>query len=163
MKNFMITAGTIMIISCHTACRTNKLGMRQENHSALFEQTEIRNLEQENREKSRLLAITDSSGQEYRITIFPTDSFQFSPERGFSGKASKIELSGSIHRSRQIHDSTDFRILGIRESRTTQVMKQDVKELNRAKSTEKIRLVWWAAALALIAVLVLGWLKLRRY
>lgn len=163
MKNFIIPAGMAIIMSCLMACRTNKISTRQQNQSALFEQTDTRNLEQENREQSRLLAITDSSGQEYRITIFPTDSFQFSPERGFRGKASKIELSGSIRRTKQIHDSTDFRSLGIRENRTTQVMKQDVKELNRAKSTEKIRLVWWAAALALIAVLVLGWLKLRRY
>lgn len=158
MKNFIILAGTIMIMSCHT----RKFTSRQQNQSALFEQTDSRNLEQENIQQSRSLAVRDSSEQEYRITIFPTDSFRFSPERGFIGKASKIELSGSMHRIRQILDSTDFNLSEIRETRAVQLKKQDVKQLNQAKSTEKTRLVWWAAGLALIAVLLLGWLKIRR-
>lgn len=53
-------------------------------------------LEQETIHLSHAHSVTDSIGQVYQITIFPRDSFEFSMERGFMGKAAKVELTGLI-------------------------------------------------------------------
>lgn len=156
MKNFIILAGMVMIMSCHT----RKFSGRQQDQSAMFEQTDTRNLEQENIQHSRSLAVTDSSGQIYRITIFPADSFQFSPERGFSGKASKIELSGSILRINRMNDSTILTISGMRESKTSQTSKQNTKQVSNSKSIEKTKPAWWALGLVVIALFL--WVKIRQ-
>lgn len=161
MKNFIILAGMVMIMPCHTGCRTNKFSSRQQDQSAMFEQTDTRKLEQENIQQSRSLAVTDSSGQEYRITIFPTESFQLSPTRGFIGKASKIELSGSIRRINRMNDSTALTISGKRESKTSQISKQNSKQVSNSKSIEKTKPAWWVLGLVAVVLLFLTKIRLR--
>jgi len=96
LKTIFKLTSLILIIISQSACRTTKLSNRHQDRIAVMEQTETRSREQENKQYSRSYSITDSSGQFYQITIFPADSFQFALHEGFKGKASKVEIRGSI-------------------------------------------------------------------
>ena len=47
----------------------------------------------------------DALWHQYSLKIYPQDSFHFSPEAGFSGKAEWLELSGSLRQVSQRRDS----------------------------------------------------------
>lgn len=161
MKKFIFLACVILFMPGQYACRTNKLKNRQVNQFAAHEQTDKWSREQENINLSRSLAITDSSGQVYQITIFPKDSFQFSPERGFVGKASKVELKGSIRQLNRINNSTAFIVSKDSETEAKLISKLESKQLNHSKSLEKRGPVWWKMGLVLVLVLFVVWVYWR--
>lgn len=155
MKTIIKLAGMILIIMSQSACRTNKFSNRQMNRSAALEQTDIRSRKQENKQYSRFNVITDSGGQVYKVTIFPTDTFQFSMQEGFTGKASKVEVSGSIRRLKRITDGTAFIVSKDRETNGTMIRKMEAKQLGNSKSVEKTSFNWgWLCVAAAIALFI---------
>lgn len=161
MKNFILLTGMILIMSVQYACRANKFSNRQLNKLTRLEQTDTLIREQENIQLSHARSVTDSIGQVYQITIFPRDSFQFSMEKGFMGKAAKVELIGSIRQLNRVNDSIAFMVSKGKETKAKMIRKVESKQINNSKSVEKSRFNWWQACLAVGAVLLLGWVYQR--
>ena len=49
---------------------------------------------------NQIIELSDSSNHQYKVRIFPLDTFSFSVDSGFKGRARSIELSGFIRQSR---------------------------------------------------------------
>ena len=49
-------------------------------------------------EAKRKILLTDTANEHYSVIIFPADTFSFSAQHGFKGKAERIELSGKVRR-----------------------------------------------------------------
>lgn len=161
MKNFILLAGMILIMSVQYACRTTKFSTRKLDQLTRFEQTDTLIREQENIHLSRAHSVTDSIGQVYQITIFPRDSFQFSMEKGFIGKAAKVELIGSIRQLNRVNDSTVFMVSKGKETKSKMIRKQESRQINNSKSIEKNRFKGWQVWMVVGAVLLLGWVYQR--
>ena len=161
MKSFILLAGMILIMSVQYACRTTKFSTRQLDQLTRLEQTDTLIREQETIHLSHAHSVTDSIGQVYQITIFPRDSFQFSVEKGFIGKASKVELRGSIRQLNRVNDSIAFMVSKGRETKAKAIRKVESGQINNSKSVEKSRFKGWQVGLAVGAVLLLGWVYQR--
>ena len=57
-------------------------------------------------EGKRMILMTDSADELYTVSIIPADTFSFSAQHGFRGKAERIEVSGLIRRVQSRTDST---------------------------------------------------------
>lgn len=55
---------------------------------------------------SRITWQADSSDHHYKVSIQPLDSFSFSPQHGFKGKALSVEIEGYQRSGRSLHDSS---------------------------------------------------------
>ncbi len=161
MKNFILLAGMILIMSAQYACRTTKFSTRQLDKLTRLEQTDTMIREQETIHLSHAHSVTDSIGQVYQITIFPRDSFQFSVERGFIGKASKVELVGSIRKLNRVNDSTVLMVSKGKETKSKMIRKLESRQINNSKSVEKSRFKGWQVWVLVGAVLLLGWVYQR--
>lgn len=95
MKNIFTLPALILIIISHNGCRSTKTSNRQQNRVSVQEQSDIKTRVQEVNNHSRSESLSDSSGKSFQLTIFPADTFQFSLQKGFIGKASKVVLTGS--------------------------------------------------------------------
>ncbi|MDP3469497.1 MAG: hypothetical protein Q8S11_14245 [Daejeonella sp.] len=161
MKNFILLAGMILIMSVQYACRTTKFSNRQLNQLTRLEQTDTLIREQETIHFSHARFVRDSIGQVYQITIFPRDSFQFSVERGFIGKAAKVEIIGSIRQLNRVSDSTVLMVSEGKETRSKMIRKLASRQINNSKSVEKDRFNGWQVWVVVGAVLLLGWVYQR--
>ncbi|OYZ31789.1 MAG: hypothetical protein B7X86_07520 [Sphingobacteriales bacterium 17-39-43] len=148
-------------MSVQYACPTTKFSNRQLDQLTRLEQTDTLIREQENIHLSHDRFVTDSIGQVYQITIFPRDSFQFSVEKGFIGKASKVELRGSIRQLNRVNDSIVFMVSKGRETKAKAIRKVESRQINNSKSVEKSRFKGWQVFVAAGAVLLLGWVYQR--
>lgn len=158
MKKFLLLAGLILTMTSQCACPINKLANRQLNKLATNEQTAIKSREQENIQLFKSQSLTDSGEQVYRLTIFPTDSFNFSLEKGFIGKAAKLEFSSSIRQLKMITDSTTLMLTENRETKANVITKKESKDLNHSKIIEKTGFKWWQVGLAVGGMLLFLWL-----
>lgn len=161
MKNILIPAGLILIILFQSACSTNKLLNRQQDRRTVREHTDTRSRQEENKQYSRSHSITDSTGQFYQVTIFPADSFEFSLREGFKGKASKVELRGSIQQLKRINDRSALIVSANSEATSKMNRKLAVKKLDHAKSVKKTGLGWWWLFVAVGLGLVMIWVSRR--
>lgn len=161
MKNFILLAGMILIMSVQYACRTTKFSNRKLDQLTRLERTDTLTREQENIHLSHAHSVTDSIGQVYQIRIFPRDSFQFSVERGFIGKASKVELLGSIRQLNRVNDNIALMVSKGRETRANAIRKVESRQINNSKSVEKSRLKSWKVWVVVGAVLLIWWVYQR--
>ena len=161
MKTIFKLAGVILIILCQSACRTHKLLNRQEDRSAAFEATDTHTREQQKKFYSMQSSIIDSSGQLYQVTIFPADTFQFSLQQGFKGKATKVEVKGSASHLKMVNDSATFSANNDSETRGTLIRKQETERLAKSKSVENKWLNWLPLCLAIAAMVMIVMIFLR--
>lgn len=161
MKTLIKLGGMILIMLSHSACRSTKFSNRQQNQLDALEQTGTRSREQESKSYSQSNLITDSSGQVYQLTIFPADTFQFSVQEGFRGKASKVELRASIRQLKRIKDSTAFTGSEDRETIAKIIRKAEAKQLAYSKSVEKTSFNWLWLCLAAAVALFIVWIFRR--
>ena len=161
MKTIFKLAGMILIILSQSACRTHKLLNRQQDRSAAFEATDTHTREQQKKFYSIQSSIKDSSGQLYQVTIFPADTFEFSLQQGFKGKASKVELKGSASQLKMVNDSAIFSAINDREIRGTLIRKHDTEQLAKSKSVENKWLNWLPLCLAIAAMAMIVTIFLR--
>lgn len=153
----------ILIMLCHGACRTSKYSNRKHVQAILAEETYNSIIEQENKKYSLSRSIIDSTGQEYQVTIFPADSFRFSVQEGFSGKAIKIELRGSARQFTRTNESAAFNVSTSKEHSANVIRKSNHNERTRSRSVEKIRMpwIWLSGVLALGFLMVYIWKRFR--
>jgi hypothetical protein len=78
------------------------------------------------------LLVNGSAETNYRAIIFPTDSFYFSLEKGFSGKASRIELSGMAKGRSSTLETGDF--AGLQQVNNAYTEKEQVTKRHAAES-----------------------------
>ncbi len=163
MKNYNTLAGMILIMLCHGACRTSKYSNRKHVQAIVAEETYNSIIEQENKQYSLSRSIIDSTGQEYQVTIFPADSFRFSVQEGFSGKAIKIELRGSARQFTRTNDSTTLNASASRKFSSSAIRKISNEERSRSISVEKIGMpwIWLSGVLALGFLMVYIWKRFR--
>ena len=89
---------TILLLAlCFCSCRSKNLSIRHERNAK--EHQESSGLESRIKESTytnQIIEIRDSSNQQYKVRIFPLDTFSYSVDSGFKGRAKSIELIGSI-------------------------------------------------------------------
>ena len=112
---------------------------------------------------SRIIAMSDSVNQQYRINIFPLDTFSFSLQNGFKGKASMIEVVGTRQEVKKITDSNTFRAERQDETQYDSKSRSRVKTFNRDKSLEKRKSNIIVNILSVITLGVLMWLVWRKW
>lgn len=153
----------ILIMLCHGACRTSKYSNGEHIQTMEAEETNIKSSEQENKQYSLSRSIVDSIGQEYYVTIFPADSFRFSVQEGFFGKATKIELRGSEKQFSRINESITINASASRKSSSGVKRKTSNEETSRSRSMEKTRIPWIlvCSILALGFLMVFIWKRFR--
>lgn len=156
MKTIFKLAGLILIILSQSACRTHKLTNRQQYRSAALELTDTHSREQQKEFYSLKSTIIDSSGQLYQVTIFPADTFEFSMQQGFKGKASKVELKGSIRQLKKLNDSATFSANKERETRSKIIKVHETERVINSKSLENKGFNWLQLCLAIAAAVLIA-------
>ena len=107
------------------------------------EQTATRTIEQEDKQVSRISTLSDSSGHVYQITIFPVDSFHFSPLDGFRGKASKIELIGDSREVKRVYDSLKLTKSIAKAADNKTIREIQSRDTVASRAVEKVGFKWW--------------------
>jgi hypothetical protein len=99
MKAIVIKLLSLLILISLSSCSTRKLN-KQILKSSASAQSEIRmqDFRNDKLESKRKILLTDTVNEHYSVIIFPADTFSFSAQHGFKGKAEKIELSGKLRR-----------------------------------------------------------------
>ena len=163
MKPIITLAGMILFMLCHGACSTRRLSDLQKSRLRFEEQSEIESRVKEINRINRHESVTDSNRNTYQLTIFPADTFKFSMQNGFIGKASKIVLNGTSEQLIRVLDTSKFTSSISSESDTK--MRTDRMENLRDRSTQLERrdVTWIGLCVGLIvAVVVLGvWRRSR--
>ncbi|HEY1060441.1 MAG TPA: hypothetical protein VGE44_02090 [Daejeonella sp.] len=101
--------GALFISIALTSCQINKFLNRQKSKMQVSEDQKIMNItELQTRLKdSRTIQLSDSLGHTYQVDIFPVDTFSFSPESGFKGKAFSISITGKQNVVKSLIDSSN--------------------------------------------------------
>ena len=143
MKKIIRLAGMILIMLCLGACRTSKLSNRQRNVLNAKEQTATRTIEHEDKQLSRISSLSDSGRHVYQLTIFPIDTFYFSPLNGFRGKASKIELMGDAREVKRVYDSLYLTNSHAKTMDNKAIREIQSREMAASRMVEKVGFKWW--------------------
>ncbi|SDN17829.1 hypothetical protein SAMN05421813_1633 [Daejeonella rubra] len=163
MKNLKIKLLTLLILIILSSCNTRRLN-KQKFESSSSAQSEIRlqDLKNERYDNKRMITLTDSANELYTISIFPSDTFSFSAQHGFRGKAAKIEVTGLLRRVLTRTDSTALRAEK-QSSRTYEEQQQiDKSELSRTGGLVKKRWPPVLIGIVLVMIIVIGWFLGRR-
>ena len=99
MKKLILKLLSLLILISFSSCSSRKLN-KQKFETLSSAQSEIRmqELMNDKLEAKRKILMTDTAKEQYSVIIFPADTFSFSAQHGFKGKAEKIELSGKLRR-----------------------------------------------------------------
>lgn len=149
----------VMLIAIQTSCRSRMVNSaRIRNSEKMRESVNLKSKQNESLASSRATFMSDSTVNAYRVTIFPVDTFTYSPEEGFKGKARKIEASGIARQLKKTGDSSvthfqkelqvDYR--NSRDARKTESSKA------RVVKRKRIGLIWGVSGVILTG-LILGW------
>lgn len=164
MRKLIILAGIIVTMLALPACRTSKFSNRQKAQLAVEEQSDFKSNLRQDSYYGRSTSISDSSGQHYQLTIFPVDSFRFSLQNGFAGKATKVLVTGSGEQMMRLTDTSGFS--GSLNSQSAMKMRKDrtAKRQENSSLVEKPEVGWKSICAGLIAgMLVFGlWRKLHQ-
>lgn len=146
---------TLIILS---SCSTRKLN-KQKSGSSTSVQSEIRKQEDHyaRYDAKHIIQMTDSADELYTISIIPADTFSFSLQHGFRGKAEKIEISGLRRKVKTLTDSTGIQA----EQLSGKIYKEhrQSEKHDSAKSRvleKKSRRVMWLL-IGLFGIILLGW------
>ncbi|MFA5244419.1 MAG: hypothetical protein WC380_03905 [Pedobacter sp.] len=158
MRTLMIKLFTLLILIIISSCSTRKLN-RQKSESSASMQSERRmqELQKDQFETKRKLLLTDTTHEQYTVTIFPLDSFSFSRENGFRGKAERIEVKGMNRRVKTLSDSMMVQV-GSQRGQTYEeqerIEKSDFSK-TRVLESKSWRALW--VSVGLLGIIVLGW------
>ena len=138
IQNRLQYSALIILIFCH--CTTKNLST-QKSRKAIHstEDISIQSSERGFLQGSRIISMSDSVDNQYYIKIFPLDTFSFSLQNGFKGKASLIEVVGTRQEVKKIIDSSTIR--AERQNETLYNNKSTSKEsiASRQKKLQKKR------------------------
>ena len=162
------TLGGVLFISIAlTSCQTNKFLNRQKSKMQVSEDQKIMISSelQVGLKDSRTIRLSDSIGHTYQVDIFPLDTFSFSPESGFKGKAIGISITGKQNILRSLIDSSnrsqDVHNLEMDNIEFSRRMEQNTDSKIKEKES---RIAFPKIIIALISLLMLiaGWRYWKR-
>ncbi len=157
----IIILNLAFLITLQAACRTKELNLAKDKTSTGSKQeTQLDSRQSDSLTGHRMLHLTDSSRQFFRMTIFPLDTFTLSLQNGFKGRASSIELAGLKENIKMFYDSAAFTAEKQNTVRFDQQIKTSKTEQSSSKALRKSNLSWipGLVVLALLAFIVLlGW------
>lgn len=146
----------LLILIIYSSCSTRKLNKQKLDNSTSV-QSEIRKQEDHHirYDGKRIILMTDSADEVYTIRIIPADTFTFSAQNGFRGKAEKIEISGLRSRVKTLSDSTGTQ--AELQSSRIQEEHQQYEKHESAKSMvlekKSMRVMWLLTGLVLTILL----------
>lgn len=139
------TSFLALVLACSiTGCSLKKrLSDKSRSSIALEEEGSLVSNLNESSQGNRMILVRDSNDHQYKVTISPMDTFTFSMEKGFRGKASRIEVAGNLQRKTSVNDSSTFS--GSRQSLSQKelIRKVEGEQLNSSKTVTKLWIDWW--------------------
>ena len=116
-----------------SSCSIRKLNKdRFESSASIESEIRMQELLNDKFEGKRKILLTDTANEQYSVIIFPADTFSFSAQHGFKGKAVKIELSGKL---RRVIRHIDSAVLGVQKQRCRTYEEQDRREKSASSRT----------------------------
>lgn len=148
----------LLILISFSSCSTRKLN-KQKSVSSSSAQSEIRmqELMNDKLEAKRKILLTDTANELYSVIIFTADTFSFSAQHGFKGKAERIELSGKV---RRVINRIDSAVILTERQRAINYVKQYEIKKSEELSSRVLEKKGSKVVNVLIIVLVLtlvGW------
>ncbi len=166
-KAFILLNCSLLVILLYggTGCTLHKQLNSQKTKQVLEEEQNIlsKSTAHFGLRDSRITWQRDSSGHTYRVSILPADTFSYSPEHGFKGRAKSVEIEG-YHRTARIILDSSSRSLNAAETRKTDIRKsrlQKQEKQSRIKD-KKSRPGMIALGGFVLAVIILGYFVKRK-
>lgn len=134
----------LTLIFINSSCNVRRANRTESrSNKQLTEDTSMQNRTAASLKGNQLILVNDSVNHEYQVRIFPLDTFSFSAERGFKGKAASIEFAGSGKQVKESLESTVFSADNREETGQRIILKTNAREIDRSKSTRTSRISWW--------------------
>lgn len=157
MKTLIITLLSSILFLCG-GCHLRKNVNRESKSVSVKAKVTDETRQLQNQRFAYTNAIDDSTLQLYQITIFPTDTFRFSMEHGYVGKAGRVEVNGLIRQVTRgvetVLSETDTR--DERSTKGNLVAKRSDDVLKKEMKRSGTRWVWGIALL--VVLLSVAWL-----
>lgn len=148
-----------MVVIGTSGCGSRNLSTNKLRSSlALKDKVNILTNENELYQGSKVIMITDSNDYQYKLKIFPLDTFTFSLENGFKGKASSIEFTGRLQQKTATTDSSTFAGRKQKTRHVGLVRKVESEQLASSKAISKIWLNWWLIAGLVVGIVLFIWM-----
>ena len=163
-QNILKISFLTLLFTSEVSCSTSLLNSERKRTKQLQkDDVHINSQQLESISGSRQINLTDSSSNLFKVTIFPVDTFTFSLEGGFNGKATKIEATGINWQLKKMRDSSE--LFFEKGTRVEYDNKRDVLkvESSKVKVIERKRVSWvlGLAVLVIISLLIWFWWKRR--
>jgi hypothetical protein len=162
MKTIVIKLLILLILISFCSCITRKLN-KQKFEISSSAQSEIRmqELMNDKLEAKRKILLTDTANEQYSVIIFPSDTFSYSAQHGFKGKAEKIELSGMVRRVINLTDSAGLLEEKQRDMNYEEQYKSKKAEESKSRVLEKKGLKLVNVLIMVVGVILVGWVLWR--
>lgn len=162
MKNIIFKLLALLILIMLSSCSTRKLN-KQILKSSVSEQSEIRiqDFRNDKLEAKRKILLTDTTHEQYSVIIFPADTFSFSAQYGFKGKAERIELSGKVRRVMTRIDSAVILTERQRDKNYEEQYKSKKVEESKSRVLEKKGSKMVNVLIMVVGVILVGWVLWR--
>ena len=163
MKKLILKLLSLLILISFSSCSTRKLN-KQILKSSSSEQSEIRmqDLMNDKLEAKRKILLTDTAHEYYSVIISPADTFSFSAQHGFKGKAEKIELSGLLRRVMSRTDSAGLLAESQRDLHYEEQYESKKVEESKSRVLEKKGSKMVNVLIMVVGVILVGWVLWRR-
>lgn len=158
VKIIQKAAWVMLVILAHTGCSSDRFLNKQQQHATDQGQMEIRTQEQKVITLHSSGIIKDSIDQNYQISIFPMDTFQFSVAEGFKGKASKIELQGKYSFVKYVQDSLSLSGAVQKSLKGRMIRKVEHSELQKTSAKRRKAFTWWQLGSEAAVLFFLVWI-----
>jgi hypothetical protein len=112
-------------------------------------------------EAKRKILLTDTANEHYSVVIFPADTFSFSAQHGFKGKAERIELSGKLRRVMSRTDSAGLLEEKQRDRHYEEQYESKKVEQSKSRVLEKKGLKVVNVLIMVVGVILVGWVLWR--
>ncbi len=155
MKTITTLAVMILIMLSHGACRTRKLTGREQSRLDIEERADTKSRVQEVNRLAVSRTITDSSGQSYQLTIYPADTFTFSMENGFTGKALKVVLNGFLKQQLRISGTSNVNKTMTYETEASRSSDLTERNKTREAALERTGIMSKGLVIGLIVLLII--------
>ena len=162
MKTIVIILLALLILIGLSSCSTRKLNKQKfEISSSAKSEMRMQELMNDKLEAKRKILMTDTANEYYSVIIFPADTFSFSAQHGFKGKAEKIELSGKLRRVISRIDSAGLLAERQRDRHYREQYEGKKVELSNSRVLEKKGLKMVNVLIMVVVVILGGWVVWR--
>ena len=156
---------TILLIIAYAqwGCNSRKhIERRSSSYSnKIADESRTREQTNERMSKSRVVLLSDSNKQRYSVKIFPLDTFSYSVQGGFKGKASKIEVIGSRDHIKRIVERESG--LNVRQTTRQHTSTSEMSSLQKSSIKEVIKRKREGIVIVIACIGILIWVYCKTY